>query len=135
MQNSIFSTTLQVRVGDVNYGGHLGNDTVLLYFQEARIRFLAEYGLSEKDIGDSVSLIQTESLVKYKGEAFMGDELTIHIACLEAAKIKFTLLYEIIRKLDNQTIATGHTILAGFDYEKRKPARLPESFKKVLSVQ
>jgi hypothetical protein len=27
-----FSTRLTVRVGDINYGGHLGNDKFLLYF-------------------------------------------------------------------------------------------------------
>ena len=36
----VFKTTLQVRVDDVNYAGHLGNDSVLTLCQEARVRFL-----------------------------------------------------------------------------------------------
>jgi acyl-CoA thioesterase FadM len=35
----VFRTRLRVRVDDVNYGGHLGNDAVLTLCHEARIRF------------------------------------------------------------------------------------------------
>ena len=37
-----FATELEVRVGDVNYGGHLGNDALLGLLHEARIRFLGK---------------------------------------------------------------------------------------------
>ena len=37
-----FSTELPVRISDINYGGHLGNDAVLALAQEARVRFLLE---------------------------------------------------------------------------------------------
>ena len=45
-----FSTELRVRITDVNYGGHMGNDALLGLLHEARVQFLAHYGLSELDI-------------------------------------------------------------------------------------
>lgn len=132
MQNVPFTTQIEVRVGDVNYGGHLGNDTVLLYFQEARIRFLAELGLSEMDIGDGVAITQIESFVQYKAEAFMGDVLTITVLPQEAGKIKFKLAFKIERNQDGKLVAQGYTEHAGFDYTARRIAKVPETFKTIF---
>ena len=41
-ENFNFSTNIEVRITDINYGGHLGNDSVLEIIHEARIRMLAE---------------------------------------------------------------------------------------------
>ncbi len=46
-----FTTEIQVRIGDINYGGHLGNDTVLSLIHEARVRFLQKYNFREANIG------------------------------------------------------------------------------------
>ena len=40
-----FSTELRVRITDVNYGGHMGNDSLLGLLHEARVRFLEHYAL------------------------------------------------------------------------------------------
>jgi len=41
-----FLIRLGVRVGDINYGGHLGNDKFLLFFHGARLNFFSELGFS-----------------------------------------------------------------------------------------
>lgn len=125
-----------IRVADVNYGGHLGNDKVLLYFHEARIRYLGALLLSEQDIGNCISIIQSEAFIKYLAEAFLGDKIKIYVYFNNFTKTRFYSHCEIIRKIDNITIATGYAILAGFDYKKRKLQRLPTSFiEKVNSFQ
>ena len=42
-----YSTEIEVRVSDLNYGNHMGNQQFLAYAQEARVRFLAENGFTE----------------------------------------------------------------------------------------
>ena len=39
-----FSTQIPVRITDINYGGHLGNDALLALLHEARVQFLRRYG-------------------------------------------------------------------------------------------
>ena len=39
-----FSTELEVQVGHINYGGHLGNDSMLSLVHEARVRYLRHLG-------------------------------------------------------------------------------------------
>jgi acyl-CoA thioester hydrolase len=123
-----FITTLQVRVGDLNYGGHLANDRYLLFFHEARVRFLTQLGLSEADIGDGVGLTQVEAFISYQGEAFLGDQLQVSLSFGEFSRIRFRVDYIVSRPADKKQIAAGYTILAAFDYVQRRPVRIPASF-------
>lgn len=127
-----FRTKLMVRVGDINYGGHLGNDKFLLYFHEARLHFLAELGFSEQDIGDGVSVTQVEAFIKYQGQAFFGDELEIMVWLSEFSRARFRFDYEMVRPLDGKSIATGYTVLAAFDYQRNRPERIPDVFKQTV---
>ena len=46
-----FSTELPIRVADLNYGNHLGNDRVLSRAQEVRVQWLQGHGLGEHLLG------------------------------------------------------------------------------------
>ena len=69
-KNVHFSTTLYLRIYDMNYGGHLGNDSVLSIVHEARVRFLQDLGLSEKNFYGS-GLLMADSAVVTKRRLFM----------------------------------------------------------------
>ncbi len=45
-----FSTLFSVRITDLNYGAHVGNDTVLSFIHEARVRYLQSLGYSELNL-------------------------------------------------------------------------------------
>ena len=49
MRDLRFSIPLMVHIGDVNYGGHVGYQVYLSYFQEARIAYLKEFGCTESE--------------------------------------------------------------------------------------
>ena len=71
-----FSTDLRVRISDINYGGHLGNDSLLSLIHEARLRFLKKYGFTELNI-EGRDLITVDSVIIYKAEVFHGESLKI----------------------------------------------------------
>ena len=123
-----FTTSITIRVTDLNYGGHLGNDSLYSFFHEARVRYLAELGLNEGDIGGGVSLAQTEGYVEYKGEAFLGDVLEAEVHIDVTKRTRFRVNYKFLRRQDSRLIGTGYAVLAAFDYATRKPQRLPNSF-------
>ncbi|MCH5718100.1 acyl-CoA thioesterase [Niabella hibiscisoli] len=49
-----FSTSIAIRITDVNYGGHVGNDAILSIIHEARLQFLKALGYSEMNIEELV---------------------------------------------------------------------------------
>ena len=119
----------EVRVGDINYGGHMGNDKALLLFHDARIRFLEALGYTEKDIGEGKGIIMTEAHVYFRKEAFLHDSLYADVEAAGVEKYTFELKYLIYREGDEQLILEGSTKQLAFDYVKRKVASLPEDFR------
>lgn len=132
-ENPLFSCTIPVRIGDVNYGGHVGNDAVLSIIHEARMQMLADMKMSELDAG-GVGLIMADVAIAYKGEGFYGDVLNVDIYATEFTTVSFDLLYDIstIRNDRKVAIAQGKTGMVCFDYEARKVTNLTSELKSVL---
>lgn len=123
-----FQTDLDVRIVDINYGGHLGNDAVLTLAHEARIRFLRSLGYTELDI-EGRGIIMTDAQVVYRAEAFHGDRLSVYVAVADVQSHTFDLLYRLVRTPDGIEIARVKTGLAVFDYGKKAVAPLPDEFR------
>ncbi|MBD0333762.1 MAG: thioesterase, partial [Chitinophagaceae bacterium] len=67
-QQFIFHTTIPIRISDLNYGGHLGNDSILSLVHEARVQFLQQYNCKELDVY-GVGLIMSDAAIEFKQEA------------------------------------------------------------------
>ena len=118
----------EVRVGDINYGGHMGNDKALLLFQDARIKFLSSLGFSEMNIGDEAGIIMNEAHVFYRKEVFLYDKLSVTISVAEVTASSFTLQYSAVRESDNAEVLQGSTKLIAFNYRKKRIIRVPQTF-------
>lgn len=127
-----FSTEVPVRVSDVNYGGHLGNDRVLALIHEARVRFLNHYGFTELDV-DGTGTIMTDAVIIYKSEAFYGDLLKIEVAADNFHKYGCDLFYRLTKRSNGREIARAKTGITFFDYEKRKIAPMPQKFQQLFT--
>jgi 4-hydroxybenzoyl-CoA thioesterase len=127
-----FTTVMSVRVTDVNYGGHLGNDAVLGLAHEARIRFLASLGFRETDVGGT-GIIMTDAVVIYRSEAFLGDRLEIGVGVGEVDGHACEIYYRIANAATRAEVARVRTGLAFYDYGARRIAATPEVFRAALS--
>jgi acyl-CoA thioesterase FadM len=130
-----FHTQIPVRIQDVNYGGHVGNDAILSIIHEARIRFLASFGYAELDKAAQKGLIMADVALVYKGEAFHGDIFDIAIGAGDLSSFGFDIYYRITTTRDEKTIliAEAKSGMIFFDYNERKVARLPEDWKQNLT--
>lgn len=122
-----FEMCLTLRVGDMNYGGHMGNDSVLTLVHEARVQFLGSLGLKEIDFY-GLSLLMADSAVVYKKQAFYGDNLTIQISVSELYPYGFELLYLIKDKDSDIEVARVKTGLVCYNHKTKKIINLPIEF-------
>lgn len=129
--NFDFTTEIPLRIADINYGGHLGHDSVLSLTHDARVQFLRKYGFSEKDVF-GIGLIISDAAIVYKSEAFYGEIMIIEIAISEFNKYGFDLIYRISEKKSKREVARVKTGMVFFDYKKRKIASVPPKFKKLF---
>ena len=123
----IYSTNIDVRITDINYGGHLGNDAVLSIAHEARLRFLKHLGYSELDVEGS-GIIMSDAAIQYKGEGFHGDELIIEISVNDFTKTGCDFVYRLTNKETRKIIALVKTGIVFYDYNLRKVVSIPKNF-------
>lgn len=130
-----FSTKIPVRITDLNYGGHVGNDTILTFIHEARIQFLKNAGYSELDFA-GVGMIMSDVMIEFKNELFYGDEIIASVAIGEFSKVGFDLFYKLEKEQNNTKIlvATAKTGMVCYDYQKKKVVAVPEDAKTKLNV-
>ena len=122
-----FSTTLQIRITDINYGGHVGNDTFLALVHEARQQYLTHYGYSELII-ENVSLIMADSAIEYRQELSYGDKVKISVQATGFDRLGFDIFYLIELIKDDKLIIAGKvkTGMISFDYNVKKKVPLPQ---------
>jgi acyl-CoA thioesterase FadM len=125
-----FETDIVVRVTDLNFRGHLGNDRLISLVHEARAAFLAAYGWEELDCG-GVAIIIGDTAVVYQGEAFSGDVLRFEIAAAEPLSHGFRIFYRITRRGDGASIALVENGIVCFDYETRAVRPLPDEVRAI----
>jgi acyl-CoA thioesterase FadM len=126
-----FSTALPLRITDLNYGGHVGNDTILTLLHEARVRFLHHFGYTELAF-DGVSLIMADAGIEFKSELFYGDELTALVAPHDGSRVGFDIYYKLVKGPAQAVVALAKTGMVCFDYTTKKVVRLPEGAREKL---
>lgn len=120
-----FETTIAVRITDLNYGNHLGNDSMLTLLHEARYRFLRHHGLGELDV-DGMALLVVDVVIEYRAEAFAGDELAIEVAVGDFTSARADVFYRVRRLGDGVLVARAKTGVAFLDPRTRRVTAVPE---------
>jgi len=131
-----FSCQIPVRITDINYGGHAGNDTVLSIIHEARMQYLKSMGYSEMEFA-GVGMIMSNVAIEFKSELFYGDLIIASVVAGEVSRIGFDLLYklETLRPANSDRkvlVAAAKTGMICYDYEKKKIVSVPEEAKEKL---
>lgn len=129
-----FSVSIPIRITDLNYGGHVGNDTVLSLIHEARMQFLQYYGYKELEI-EGIGLIMSDVGIEFKSELFYGDTIKASVSVVDFSRIGFDLYYKLEKEAEGKTIlvATAKTGMICYDYGAKKIVNVPEKFKGTLS--
>jgi acyl-CoA thioester hydrolase len=123
---NIYETTVEVT--DINYGNHLGNDALVGIIHRARVHFLHRLGASEYDLGDGkTGILLADLIANYKEESFLFDKLSVESSIGEVRSKGFRMFHKITAE-QGRLIALVETGLVAFNYQKRKVARVPESF-------
>ena len=130
----VFSCRIPVRITDLNYGGHVGNDTILSIIHEARVQFLESLGYSELNL-EGVSLIMGDVAIEFKAELFYGDTIIASVFCSEFTAVSFDIFYSLRSAKNDLLIASAKTGMVCFDYKNRKVSRLPAEVLKKLKGQ
>ena len=125
-----FTTEIPIRITDLNYGGHVGNDTVLSLIHESRVRFLRSHGYNELNTGGA-GLIMGDVSIEFKNEIFYGDTIKASVAAGEFSRVAFELFYKLEKENEgkNTLLAIAKTGMVCYNYALKKIMQVPEEVK------
>jgi acyl-CoA thioesterase FadM len=122
-----FTTSIPIRITDINYGGHTGNDTILSIIHEARIQFLQSKGFSEMDFAGA-GMIMSDVGIEFKSELFYGDIVMASVTVANITKVSFDVYYKLEKEAGDKkvSVAFAKTGMVCYDYKARKIAAVPQ---------
>lgn len=125
---------MEIRVTDLNYGGHVGNDTILSLLQEARQQFLQSKGYAELEV-ESYGLIMADAMIEYKKELNHRDKIKIAVTAADFDKLGFDLYYQvlIINNGEEVLAVRAKTGMMLYDYDAKKKVSLTDEIITKLS--
>lgn len=130
-QQFSFTASIPVRITDVNYGNHVGNDAVLSILHEARMQFLAHHGFTELDCGGA-GLIMRDVVIEFKKEIHYGQSLMIDVIAIDFTKVSFDIYYRVQTEGSNTPLVIARTGMVCIDYKARKIMAVPDVVKDKL---
>jgi acyl-CoA thioester hydrolase len=119
-----FSTDVTVRFAETDAQGVAHNSNYLVWFEVARVAYLAEYAGGYSAIREQgFESFVLESHVRYLQPARFDDRLRVNTRVGEIRGARFRFDYEITR--DGEVIADGWTSHACVDAKTLQPTRIP----------
>ncbi len=126
-----FQCSLPIRITDLNYGAHLGNDKLLSLMHEARAQFFASFGYAEND-AEGTSFIMGDCAIVYKSEGFYGQVLRCEVGAGDYTRASFDIYYRFVIEGEGRLLAEAKTGLVCFDYTTRKVQPVPDALRQRL---
>ncbi|MBL0335028.1 MAG: thioesterase family protein [Chitinophagaceae bacterium] len=121
-----FHCTIPVRITDINYGSHAGNDAILGMVHEARMQYLQSLGYTELSFA-GCGLIMSDAALQFKQELFYGEMVEVSVQATELGRIGFDLVYKMEKSVDGKivTVAIAKTGMVCYNYQLKKPVSIP----------
>ncbi len=131
----LFTTKIDVRITDINYGNHVGNDAFVGILHEARVKWLKHFGYTELHIEKNIGLIMSTLCINFKSESFYGDCITINLFVGDISSAGFELYYQLktVRNETDVELAVAKTEMVCYNYTTKKVESIPTSFTKILA--
>ena len=124
MEGFNFHTDVTVRFAETDAQGVAHNAAYLVWFEVARIDYLARYAQGYKHIQEQgYEALTIESHVRNRHPDGYADRLVIHARCGDIRGARFRYEYAVTR--DGELVADGWTQHAVVDAKTLRPARFP----------
>lgn len=126
-QSFSFVCSIPVRITDINYGGHAGNDAILQMIHEARMQWLASLNYTELDFGGT-GMIMADVAIEFKSELFYGDVVIASVAVNDISRAGFHIIYKLEKQTESITtlVAAAKTGMLCYDYAAKKIVSIPQ---------
>ena len=120
-----FSIKIKVRYCETDQMGLVHHGSYINYFEEARISWISNLGLSYNEMEKSGIILPVSKLnVSYLRPAYFDDNLEVNVELAELPTSRLIFNYTIKNK--DEVVVKGTTVLAFLNKESKNPVRCPD---------
>lgn len=130
--DTVHQHALSVRIGDMNYGRHLGHDAVIALLHEARAQAFVALGFREWDVAGRPCVV-ADLAIRYRAEAWWPDALEVDTAIPHPTGRGFSVYQRLRRPADERTVAVARLTLVLLDPGTGKPVMIPDALGDALA--
>jgi acyl-CoA thioester hydrolase len=129
----IFTTSVPVRIGDINRGAHVSNVNLLAIIEEARAQFLTKLGYDNLiNIVNGLGFIIGDIGIIYKKQIGYGKQVKVEIGAADFKTKSFDMVFKLSDGSTGEEIARAKSGLLLFDYQEQKVVPIPEDMRRRL---
>ncbi len=133
--NNFADAIVRVRYAETDQMGVVYHGNYFTWFEVGRVELCRALGFEYKQMEaeDDCFIVVADAHCRYKRSARFDEELIVRTSVADATKRTIKFAYDVIRKADGESLATGETIHVICDREGR-PRSLPEKYRKHFHV-
>lgn len=118
----IHSFPFEVRDNETDLQGIVNNANYFIYMAHARHKYLKELGIDFFALHESgFDLVLVHSDITFKASLKSGDEFMVTSQIKPNGRIRFDIVQEVIRKLDNKIVTSAINTAVCIDNKSGRP--------------
>lgn len=121
----------RVRFGELDVLGHVNNAAYLRWFENLRIHYFREYGVSDYD-GVPPKLVLRNIGLDFKAEVKLNDTYVVTGRTVEMRSSSFTMQYGVY--VTGKLTTTGHAVIVNLNNDNSKRA-LTDTLKQTFATR
>jgi acyl-CoA thioester hydrolase len=124
----------EVRYGDLDPQGHVNNAKHLTYFEQARVRYLIEFGLFSRDQSFmEIGVVIADIHISYLVPIHYDDNIKVGVKTAKIGNKSMTVEQCVMNADTGEIMSSGTVVMVAYDYKDLKPIPVPEDWKKKVS--
>lgn len=130
----IYRTEITVRLTDLNFGGHVGNDQMITLLSAARFTFLDFLGVKEEDIF-GLGIVITDLATQYLKETRARETLVFEVGINDINKYGGDFIFRVTNKRTGDRVVLAKTGFVLIDPSNLKVAPMPAEFRELITTK
>jgi acyl-CoA thioester hydrolase len=128
-----FTTEIRVRFAETDAQGVAHNASYLVWYEVARVAYLARFGGGYKGIqAEGVEALTIETHVRYLAPVRFDDVLRVHARCGDIRGARFRFDYRL--EHEGVDVADGWSLHAVVDAKTLRPTRFPAWMREAIEA-
>ena len=129
-----FFHPVEVRYGDLDPQGHVNNAKHLTFFEQARVHYLIQLGLFNKDQSFmKIGVVIADIHIAYHAPIHYDHNIKVGVKTAKIGNKSVTVEQCVMNADMGEIMSSGTVIVVAYDYKELKPIPVPEEWRRKIN--